>query len=266
MPFASNVEELPVIPSGFQPTQTKWSWEKKTTTKPVAGIASTHNTITLEALNQYTALLKKEFLLETRQQHTLYGVMLYIASTVFVIYLTIDSPDADTWNSLFWITQLFICINAVAKSFLQEARGRMLYYYSITSPVVFILSKLSYNVLLMLAMNLVNLLLYSAFMGNPTESFLQFLFIGLLGSMGLGLVFTMLAAIASKAMQQASLMAILGFPLIIPQLLLLVRLSKTAFSEVFRDGVPQQLVLLLVSLDILIVFLAVILYPFLWKD
>jgi heme exporter protein B len=103
-------------------------------------------------------------------------------------------------------------------------------------------------------------------MGNPTESFLQFLFIGLLGSMGLGLVFTMLAAIASKAMQQASLMAILGFPLIIPQLLLLVRLSKTAFSEVFRDGVPQQLVLLLVSLDILIVFLAVILYPFLWKD
>ena len=137
---------------------------------------ATHNTITLEALNQYTALLKKEFLLETRQQHTLYGVMLYIATTVFVIYLTIDSPDADTWNSLFWITQLFICINAVAKSFLQEARGRMLYYYSITSPVVFILSKLSYNVLLMLAMNLVNLLLYSAFMGNPTESFLQFLF------------------------------------------------------------------------------------------
>jgi heme exporter protein B len=260
------VEELPAIPSGFQPTQTKWSWEKKTNMKPVAGIASTHNTITLEALNQYTALLKKEFLLESRQQHTLYGVMLYIASTVFVIYLTIDSPDADTWNSLFWITQLFICINAVAKSFLQEARGRMLYYYSITSPVVFILSKLSYNVLLMLAMNLVNLLLYSAFMGNPTESFLQFLFIGLLGSMGLGLVFTMLAAIASKAMQQASLMAILGFPLIIPQLLLLVRLSKTAFSEVFRDGVPQQLVLLLVSLDILIVFLAVIFYPFLWKD
>jgi heme exporter protein B len=154
----------------------------------------------------------------------------------------------------------------MVKSFLQEAKGRMLYYYSITSPVVFILSKLSYNVLLMLAMNLVNLLLYTAFMGNPTTSFLQFLFIGLLGSMGLGLVFTMLAAIASKAMQQASLMAILGFPLIIPQLLLLVRLSKTAFSEVFRDGVPQQLVLLLVSLDILIVFLAVILYPFLWKD
>lgn len=234
--------------------------------RPGAETVSTYNTANLDAFKHYTALLKKEFLLETRQQHTLYGVMLYIASTVFVIYLTIDAPDADTWNSLFWITQLFICINAVAKSFLQEARGRMLYYYSITSPAIFILSKLSYNLVLMLAMHLVNLLLYSAFMGNPTESFWQFLIIGLLGSAGLGLVFTMLAAIASKALQQASLMAILGFPLIIPQLLLLVRLSKTAFSEVFRDGVPLQLVLLLVSLDIMIVLLAVILYPFLWKD
>lgn len=98
--------ESPVTPIGFHPIRIRWCWAKKTTMKRVAEIASTHNTITLEALNQFTALLKKEFLLETRQQHTLYGVMLYIASTVFVIYLTIDSPDADTWNSLFWITQL----------------------------------------------------------------------------------------------------------------------------------------------------------------
>jgi heme exporter protein B len=61
-------------------------------------------------------------------------------------------------------------------------------------------------------------------------------------------------------------MAILGFPLIIPQLLLMIRLSKTAFTEIFREGVPLQLVMLLIALDILIVFLSVILYPFLWKD
>jgi heme exporter protein B len=192
--------------------------------------------------------------------------MLYIASTVFVIYLTMEDPDAETWNTLFWITQLFICINAVAKSFLQESRGRMLYYYTIASPVQFMLAKLSYNVILMLVMNLINLLLYTALMGDPTFSYGLFMLISLLGAMGLSLVFTMLAAIASKAMQQASLMAILGFPIILPQLLLLIRLSKTAFSEVFRNGVPLQLILLLVALDIMIVLLSLILYPFLWKD
>ena len=205
-------------------------------------------------------------LLETRQQHTLYGILLYIASTIFVVYLTIDLPDADTWNAIFWITQLFICINAVAKSFLQESRGRMLYYFTITSPVAFILSKLLYNLLLMVVMSSVNLIVYSAMMGNPTISFISFCLIGILGGCGLGLIFTMLAAIASKAMQQASLMAILGFPLILPQLMMLVRLSKTAFGEIFNNGIPFQMTLLLVSFDILMIILAVILFPFLWKD
>jgi heme exporter protein B len=220
----------------------------------------------LNSYRQYLSLLKKEILLESRQQHTLYGVILYIASTVFVIYLTMESPDAETWNTLFWITQLFICINAVAKSFLQESRGRMLYYYTIASPTLFMLAKLSYNVLLMLAMNLINLFIYTALMGDPTFSYGLFVLVSLLGALGLSLVFTMLAAIASKAMQQASLMAILGFPIILPQLLLLIRLSKTAFSEVFRNGVPLQLILLLLALDLMIVLLSLILYPFLWKD
>lgn len=192
--------------------------------------------------------------------------MLYIASTVFVIYLTIDEPDAATWNALFWVMQLFIAINAVAKSFMQEAKTRMLYYYSITSPSLFILAKLAYNLVLMLAMCLINLVLFSAFMGNPTSAFFIFMGVAMLGAAGLSLVFTMLAAIASKAMQQASLMAILGFPLVIPQLLLLARLSKLAFAEVFNAGAPLQLSLLLLLLDLLIAFMALILYPFLWKD
>jgi heme exporter protein B len=103
-------------------------------------------------------------------------------------------------------------------------------------------------------------------MGDPTANIWQFIGISFLGGTGLSLVFTMLAAIASKAMQQASLMAILGFPVIIPQLLLLIRLSKIAFAETFKAGVATQVVLLLLALDLGIVVLSVILFPFLWKD
>jgi len=205
-------------------------------------------------------------MLEMRQQYSLYGVMLYVASTIFVLYLAIEDPNAATWNALFWITQLFVCINAVAKSFLQENKGRMLYFYSICHPAVFVMAKLLYNVVLMAILNLFNLIIFIALMGNPTVLVFQFIGISFLGGIGLSLVFTMLAAIASKAMQQASLMAILGFPIIIPQLLLLIRLSKMAFAEIFRPGAAMQIVLLLLALDFGIILLSVILFPFLWKD
>ena len=101
-------------------------------------------------MNNIITLLKKDFLLEFRQKHTFFGILLYIASTIFVVYLTMGQPEGVVWNGMFWIIQLFICVNAVAKSFMQETRGRQLYMYTIASPQAIILSKIIYNVLLML--------------------------------------------------------------------------------------------------------------------
>ena len=218
-------------------------------------------------LSRITALLKKDILLELRQQHTFYGILLYIASTIFVLYLSLpESPDANVWNSLFWVIQLFVCVNTVAKSFLQESRGRMLYFYSITSPVEFILAKLFFNIILMLIMSMVSLLLFFIFLDNPVTDSLRFTGIVLLGGTSISLVFTLMSAIAAKAQQNAALIAILGFPVILPQLLLLMRLSKAAFAEVFREGAVLQLAGLTGLMDLLVIILAVILFPYLWKD
>jgi len=212
------------------------------------------------------ALFKKDLLLEIRQQYTFYGILLYIASTIFVLYLAMGQPEASAWNGLFWMNLLFICINAVAKSFLQESRGRMLYYYSIAGALDFIIAKVLYNIVLMLVMSLLSILLFSFFLGSPYANTFNFLGIGVLGGISISLVFTLLAAIAARANQNAALMAILGFPLIIPQLLLLVKISKSAFGEIFREGALMQMVLLLSGLDLLVVILSLILFPFLWKD
>lgn len=220
----------------------------------------------MASTNKIYALFKKDLLLEIRQQYTFYGILLYIASTIFVLYLAMGQPEATAWNGLFWMNLLFICINAVAKSFLQESRGRMLYYYSIAGALDFILAKLIYNVLLMLVMSLLSLLLFSFFLGAPFAKTIPFLGITVLGGISISLVFTLLAAIAARANQNAALMAILGFPLIIPQLLLLVKISKSAFGEIFNEGALTQMVLLLSGLDVLVMILSLILFPFLWKD
>jgi heme exporter protein B len=174
-------------------------------------------------------------------------------------------PEASVWNGLFWMIQLFVCVNAVAKSFLAESKGRMLYFYSIAGGRQFIISKLLFNVLLMMVMTLTSWLLFAAFLGNPVIRGFQFLGISLLGGTSLSLVFTFLSAIAARAQQNAALMAIMGFPLIIPQLMLLMRISNIVFSDVIQGGL-LQIILLLVGMDILVIALAIILFPFLWKD
>ncbi len=216
------------------------------------------------SLRHIITLFKKDLLLEVRQQYSFYGILLYIGATVFVLFMAIEEPEARVWNGLFWIIQLFICINAVAKSFLQESKGRMLYFYTISSPADFVLSKLLFNSLLMLVMSLLSLLLFSMFLSNPVQKAGPFIGLVLLGGWSLSLVFTFLAAIAAKAQQNAAIMAVLGFPLIIPQLLLLMRLSNAAFNPILT--IPVNTILLLVALDVMIVLLAVILFPFLWKD
>jgi heme exporter protein B len=212
------------------------------------------------------SLLKKDVLLELRQQHTLYGILLYIASTVFVLSLSVNELDAKVWNGLFWVIQLFICVNAVAKSFLQESKGRMLYYYTIVSPVAFVLAKLFYNLILMLIMSLISLVLYSLLINYPVSNTIQFIGIVILGGTSISLVFTLMSAIAAKASNNAVLMAIMGFPVILPLLLLLMQLSKAAFNEIFKEGVVLQLTGLIISLDALIIAMAVILFPYLWKE
>ena len=120
-----------------------------------------------KSFNNIYTLLKKDILIEFRQQYTFFGVLLYIASTTFVIYLSMGQPEDKVWNGLFWVILLFICINAVARSFIQEGKGRMLYFYTIASPVQFIFSKLIYNSLLMILMSGLSLLLFTILLGNP---------------------------------------------------------------------------------------------------
>ena len=221
--------------------------------------------IDIQSFRHILTLFRKDLLLEVRQQYSFYGVLLYVASTIFVLYLSMGQPEGDVWKGLFWMIQLFISVNAVAKSFLQEGRGRLLYFYSIAGARDFILAKLLFNALLMLLMSGVSLFLFILMLGNPMPNPLAFVGISCLGGVSLSMVFTFLAAIAARAQQNAALMAIMGFPLVIPQLLLLSKISNIAFAEVVQSGLYSML-LLLAGLDLLIVALSIILFPFLWKD
>ena len=218
-------------------------------------------------------LLKKEILLEWRSKYAFNGILLYIVSTVFVCYISFNlNPGFKNsngypivWNILFWIIMLFASVNAIAKSFLQESKGRLLYYYTIARPQAIILSKTIYNAMLMGLLSILALLIYMLFFPNAVGDLLFYILAVLIGSISFSTVFTMISAIASKAGNNGTLMAILSFPVIIPVILLLIKVSKAAMDGLDR-GISYGTLGVLAAINVIVIATSLILFPFLWRD
>jgi len=227
----------------------------------------------MQLAQQTWNLLKKEILLEWRSKYAFNGVLLYVVSTVFVCYISFSLTPGFSgsqgykivWNVLFWIIILFASVNAIAKSFIQENKGRLLYYYSIASPQAIILSKTIYNILLMSLLSTLALIVYLLFFNNTLADPLFYFLSVLLGSISFSTVFTMISAIASKAGNNGTLMAILSFPVIIPVILLLIRISKSAM-----DGLERSLnygnIGVLCAINVIVIATSLLLFPYLWRD
>lgn len=211
-------------------------------------------------------LIKKELQNEWKQKFSFSGILLYVVSTVFVSYLCFKVIDNIlVWNALFWIIMLFAATNAVAKSFIQESKGRLLYLYTLASPQGIIIAKTIYNSILLSIIGLFNYVFFSLLLGDLVQDKMLFLITIILGSMGFAIVLTMVSAIASKTNNTGSLMAILAFPILIPLLITLIRLSKNALDGLDLS-VSYTYIVVLLAINVIVVVLAYLLFPYLWRD
>ncbi len=217
-------------------------------------------------LQQIGTLIKKEWLLEMRAKSSLAGILVYIFSSLFISYLSFKQiVDVATWNALFWLLILFTAVNAIAKSFLSESRGVQLFYYSLLSPQVVIISKIIYNGCMLFMLAVFTWLFYGIFLGNPVQDSVTFMVTLCLGCFGMSSVLSMISAIASRAGQQSSFMAILGFPVLLPVLLIIIHLSKNAIDGIDFNTNLKYITLLL-SMNLMVPALAFILFPYLWRE
>jgi heme exporter protein B len=219
-------------------------------------------------LREIWYLMQKDFRLEWRQRAALNGMLLYVGSTVFVCYLSFSlrggQLPAPAWNALFWIILLFTAVNAAAKGFLQESRGRLLYYYTLVRPQAVILAKIAYNSVLLLGLALVGFALYAVVLGNPVQDVPLFVGNVGMGAVGFATTLTLVSGIAAKATNSSTLMAVLGFPIMIPMLLLLIKVSKNALDGLEFEASSSSLLTLL-ALNLIVTAVSYLLFPFLWR-
>ena len=219
----------------------------------------------MQLVKEVKFLIGKELLLEWRSKYALNGVILYVVSTVFVCFLSFRSLKGVTWNALFWIIMLFASINTVSKSFLQESKARQLYIYTIASPLALIISKTIYNIFLMLLVTLIALGFYLLVFDYTPQDMGLYLLAVVLGSISFSTIFTMISAIASKAGNGGMLMAILSFPVVIPVIIMLIKLSKNAVDGLDRS-VSLDEIATLVIINVLVAVFSLLLFPYLWRD
>jgi len=216
-------------------------------------------------MKQVWTLIKKDFLLDWRQKHAVWSMVLYAAIMIFVIYLAFLEIESNIWSGIFWIVLLFAAVNAITKSFMGESDKRQLYYYSLHTPTTLLLSKLTYNMLTMLFLSVVCAALFFLLFTNTIRNLPLFYLTLFLGAFSFASCLTMVSAITSRAKGNATLMAILSFPVIIPIMLLLILLTTAAYEgKTFLD-VSENL-LILTAIDLIQLAITFLLFPYLWRD
>ncbi len=217
-------------------------------------------------LKEVKYLFLHELKSENRQRFALNGILLYVASTVYVTYsATRGDAAGSTWTALFWLIMLFAAANAMQRTFVKENTGRFLYFYTLCSPQGIVLAKMAYNSLLTTLVSLLTWLVFSLLMGDQVENKSLFIPALLIGNAGMGALFTFIAALSSKSTQNSTLMAVLGFPVLLPLLLSLVKVSNAAVAGMPTESSTTFLIVL-IAMNVLIWALAYVLFPYLWRD
>lgn len=220
----------------------------------------------MQFFKQLTHLIVAEWQLERKQPYISAGFLLYVISTVFVCYLTFQNiTSTKTWNTLYWIIVLFAATNISAKSFSNETNKQKLFYYQLVNPAILIISKTLFNGFFIGFAALVTYAFYALFIGQLVENIELFLLVAFFGAFGLSSILTLISAISVQGSNNATLMGILGFPVILPTLITSVKLSHHAVQGIWMDSDLNFLISLL-SINVIVVILSVFLFPYLWRD
>ena len=210
-------------------------------------------------------MIRKDLMLEWKQKYALGGILVYLITSVFILYLTLEKIRPNKWNALLWLTILNSTLSYVSKNFLQENSSRMMYFKQIVSPVDYILSKIFSSIFVVSILSIIDLFLLSLILGISPESMGAYIILLVIGSASISSVFIMSAALASHTKNGFILMPLISLPIQIPIYLIINKAGRWAMDGIIGVAFVKEvfsLFLLLIGVCVM----AAILYPFLHKE
>jgi heme exporter protein B len=220
-------------------------------------------------MNSILSVVKKDIKSELRNRYSINSLLLFVLVTITIILFSIGLEDVSpsVLAGMFWIVMFFAASSGLSRTFVsEEERGTSLSLKLVASGGTIYFGKLLFNIILMLFLTIFICIFYLFFMNHfVINNYLIFILTLLFGSIGLASASTIIAAIISKASSKGTLYPVLSFPILLPLLIIVIGLTKSA-----QDGEAFSMVynqfLLIISYSGILITVSYLLFDFIWKD
>lgn len=192
-------------------------------------------------------------------------MLLFLLSTSLVIYMGFRRMRPETWAVLFWVVTLFLAVASLVGDEASNKRERH-FFNMIAPPSDIFIAQFLFGVIELFILEHVLFIVFGTFFQWHMPLSLTASSILFIGAISLSSIFTFVNALVMAADKGSVLASLLGFPLVIPVLLLLIRLFMAEMGFMTSDDGRMQDILSLIGIDILLVGMGILLYPLIWRS
>lgn len=222
----------------------------------------------LEMIRRSFAVFKKDITCEFRTRYAVNAILLFAVTTLVAVSFSVGGVgiSASVQSSLLWIIIYFSVLSGLSRAFVKEEESKTSGVLRLSAdPGAVFGGKLIFNLLLLFLLELVTVPLFVGMMSLNVQCWPLLITILAVGSAGLAVSATIVAAIVSKANSKGALFAVLSFPLLLPALIGGIKGTKAALTNaVFATGIQD--VKLLVSYTGVMFILSLLVFRFIWED
>lgn len=214
------------------------------------------------------AVYVKDWRCEFRTRYALNTVLLFALTTLVVVSVSLGPLGANLpargsiLPMLLWLILLFAAAAGLPRVFgVEEERHTATALRLSATPSALFAGKAAYSLTLFLAIEAFTAPLFLAMMQLPVADPALFIAAMLAGGYGLAVGSTLVAAIVGQARSQATLFAVLSFPVLLPLLLLAIEATRAAVGGLSGGEGMAQLLLY----DAIVTVAGLMLFPVIWN-
>lgn len=215
------------------------------------------------------SVFSKDIKSELRTRYAINAILMFAIVTVFAVSWAVGGAGLSPviQASLIWIVIYFSSLSGLAQSFVKEEESRTAIALRLYSPAEAVLGgKLIFNLVLLFVLNFITVPLFIVFIGFDVANVPLFLTMLAVGSLGLVVVTTLVAAIISKASVKGALFAVLSFPLVLPLLVEAISGTKKAMAPGIGFAGARIELQVLISYIVVMGILEFLMFEAVWND